>query len=325
MKKPEDNPETTSTVVRAIRSKSEGKPSVTADLAAMEAALLAEIEAFDLRAVTVAPETPATSAVRFETHSVFPEIVMEKPRAETAPPAAPNPPPAGKPGTAPHVSLLDQLRQQAQSRQHDDAARQRELKALSQRLDGALRRIFSYCHELVQQLNIVRPPVERHYNLLGNIDISGLEWQKGFADYRTRPDSAGALYEVVTLSCQLARPDQLRIERDGLAAENFRKTLFDNGVVFTCDEIRNTRHMVEKVIFSIAADVKVNLRWCADPNRGAVVLETRNLERFGSLNYVLAPEAIDSVMLDELGRLLLGHPSRFRDYCSTLGPAAYSR
>lgn len=324
MTKPADENSQTpkSLIAEAIRSKREGRTALAADLEALEASLLADIEAFDLRAISLAPEAPTTGTIATAEAAaqVFPEIVADgtvralpekasapvKPVSSTSSPAAP----------APGVSLLQQLRQQAQAKQNDDAAKQRELTAISKQLDECLRRIFSYCHELVQQLNVLKPPVERHYSMLGSLEFSGLQWQEGFADYRTHPHSSGsgAIYEQVTLNCNLQAPEKLTIERDAISADSFRKALFDNGIVFTCDEVKNARRMLLKASFSITAEVKVNLRWRGDLEQGAIVLESRNLERFGSRDYVFAPEAINMAMLDQFALLLLGQPNQFRDY-----------
>lgn len=333
MSNPENRPEIHSAIAEAIRNKrGERRTTVAADLEAMEAALVAEIEAFELRTASPqAQDAPPAQLQEANEKRLFPEIVSDgivrNPRTE--PKLAGTPAPEVSPNNptkqAPQVGVLEHLRRQVQAQQQDDSAKQRELAAQEKRMDAALRSIFTYCHELVQQLNILHPPIGRQYSMLGSFAFSDLEWKQGFADYRTRPDSAEAIYETVSVSCQLSKGEQVQIERDGISADNFRKSLFDQGLVFSCNEIRNARQMVEKVIFSIAAEVRINLRWRADPGRGVLVLEARNLERFGSLSYELKPESVSQAMLDELARLLLGQPNRFRDFCSNLGPSAHSR
>lgn len=309
-----------SPIAAAIRSKRQRRPATEADLAALEASIIADLEAFNLHAVAPAPESPTVeelATAQDNARRAFPAILPEGvarplPTPAAAAPAAPAPQPV------PATSLLQELRQQAEQQQRDDAIRQQESTAVSQHLDEALRRVFAYCHDLVQQLNILKPTVERRYSLLGNIDFTGLQWQEGFADYRTRPHSAGSgsIYEQVTLSCHLLAPEKLTLERDAFAAEKFRSALFDTGVVFSCDEIRNSRYMLEKAVFAITAEVKISLRWVADLAQGVIVLESRNLERFGNRNYVLKPEAVSLAMLDQFARLLLGQANDFRNYYS---------
>lgn len=329
MKEPADgnSPPQESLVSEAIRKKHERHSLIAADLEALEASLVADIEAFDLRAISLAPEAPTTaqlaeaqSALQHQFPTIVPEGAERKPSA-AEPVAAVVPaaaarttPPAAASAASSGVSLLQELRQKAQARQADDEARKRELTAIAKQIDESLRRIFSYSHELVQQLNILKPTVERHYSMLGQLEFTNLQWQEGFVDYRTRPYSAGASYESVSMTCPLVAPEKLAIERDAISAESFRRTLFDSGVVFTCDEVRNSRKQLLKATFSITAEVKVNLRWRGDFDNGLIVLETRNLERFGPREYTFVPEVIKLDMLDELGRLLLGQPNRFREY-----------
>lgn len=337
MSTPDKEPTVRSAIAEAIRAKrGERNPIPASDIEAMESALLAEIEAFER--LTFNPTTPNSSSennlplVPREEASLFPKIIAEgvqrlpqaQPAAQTEARETSSTLQAAAP-PAPKLGVLEQLRQQVQAQQQSDSVKERERVAQEKLMDTALRSIFSYCHELVQQLNILHPPIQRDYSLFGSFVLSNLEWSEGFADYRTRPDSAAALYEAVSLSAQLAKPAAVQIERDCLSAENYRKSLFDLGLVFTCEEIKNARQMVEKVVFSISAEVRINLRWRADPDRGILVLETRNLERFGGMVYEIRPESVGQAMLDELARLLLGQPSRFREFCSTLRPSAHSR
>ncbi|MBS1190662.1 MAG: hypothetical protein H6R10_2454 [Rhodocyclaceae bacterium] len=340
MDKGGNGPQAHSALGEARGGRKEGGASLTDDLEALEAALLAKIEAFDLRAMTAPPmpeaeleSEPETAPIeltgeilrQFLADPAPAAMVSAAPPAVASPqPAAPAPAPRKPAPERPKGSLLAELRQQAQAKQNERTAQkqaeQEELKALSRKLDAALRRIFSYCHDLVQQLDILHPPVAHRYSIAGVLDFSGLEWRRGFAEYRTQPESAGAIYELVSLSCQLAGPGKQQLERPGgVATENLRKTLFDYGLAFDCDEVRNFRREVERMVFSVPEEVKINLRWHANLQLRAIVLETRNLERFGSQSYLILPEAVGTAMLDELGRLLLGQPNSFRDYCSRQG------
>ena len=82
---------------------------------------------------------------------------------------------------------------------------------------------------------------------------------------------------------------------------------------FTCKEFKNERSYVERAEFEIGGQVGVSARWKADFANGVLILESRNLERLGSVVYTLKPDAIDKEFLDEFGRLLLGLPNHFRD------------
>ena len=91
----------------------------------------------------------------------------------------------------------------------------------------------------MQQLNIVRPPVDHEYvAVAGELLFNDLAWQEGFADYRTQAQSKGAMVELVTLSYQLLSPARFAIERDGPGVERLRLALFDFGLQFSCKEFK---------------------------------------------------------------------------------------
>jgi len=210
-------------------------------------------------------------------------------------------------------NLLGHLRHQAEVRQRELHSEMAERSASNNALEHALKKLFFFLHDLVQQLNIVKPAVEREYAVAGDVMFSGLVWQEGFADYRTQSQSAGAMVELVTLSYQLVSPVSFSIKREDAGVERLRTALFDYGLQFTCKEFKNERSYVERAEFEISGQVGVSARWKADFDNACLLLESRNLERLGSAVSTLRPEAIDHALLDEFGRLLLGLPNSFRE------------
>jgi hypothetical protein len=188
-----------------------------------------------------------------------------------------------------------------------------ERSASNRLIDESLKYIFFYLHDLVQQLNTLKPEIPRTYVLIDNLALADLAWQEGFADYRTQSQSAGAMMELVTFTFQLTGAKTLVVERDGSVAERFRSALFDYGLKFSCQEFKNERRYVERAEFKISSQLSVSLRWRADFERGVLVFETRNFERLGISLFNVKPSAIDFALLEELGKLVLGQSSRFRD------------
>ena len=311
-----------SAISAAIRAKRERKGSALRDdIEALEASLIADIDAFDLDAAErrARREYLANSGAGMaDPELVFPEIV---PQRASTPPRQREPLPladetAGSEAPLPEINglgLLDQLRRQAEIRQREMHSALTKRTAINEAIDQALKHIFFFLHELVQQLNIVKPGIPRDYPLVDNHLLNHLDWHEGFSDYRTQSQSAGALVELVTFSYHLKGKGSLLIERDGAAVERFRTTLFDFGLPFTCKEFKNERQYVERAEFDIRSDISVSARWRADFAKGVIVLEARNLERLGSALYTLRPRAIDQALLDDFGRLVLGQPNRFRE------------
>lgn len=316
-----EKPAESSKILDAIRAKRERRSSLVGDIADLEAALIADIETFDLNeAERLARREQLANMVggMSDASLAFPKIV-----------------PAG---TVRHLdrrqgavqgdddggqnpqrilegsSLLGQLRHQAAVRQGELHTELAERTASNNALDQALRYMFFYLHDLVQQLNIVKPAIPRDYTAAGDAVFKDLVWQEGFADYRTQSQAAGAMVELVTLSYQLASPLAFTVERDGPAVERLRAALFDYGLQFSCKEFKNERSYVERAEFQIGGQIGVSARWKADFANGTLTLESRNLERFGSVVHaMIRPESVDQALLDEFGRLLLALPNRFRE------------
>lgn len=308
-----------SAIAEAIRAKRDRKDRTLTDIAELEASLLADIENFDLDAAErrARREYLANSkAGMADPTLVFPEVAPIRSATNSTPSkpecTTPAPPPSAN-QAAGGGSLLDQLRHQAELRQRENHSALAERTAVNEGIDQALKHVFFYLHELVQQLNIVKPPIPRDFPLLEQAVLDRLTWQEGFADYRTQSQSAGALVELVTYSYRLKGGGALYVERDGPAVERFRAALFDFGLAFNCKEFKNERSYVERAEFQIASDISVSARWRADFAKGLILLETRNLERLGSALYTLRPQAIDQALLEDFGRLVLGQANRFRE------------
>lgn len=314
MSKPKDS-NTLSTIADAIRAKRERRSSIVEDIAAIEAALLVDIESFDLDAAEQKArreQDTRAGAGMVDSDLVFPTITPGGVEHAPAKPAATEH--VSTERAEPQPSLLAQLRQQADIRQRELHSALAERTIANEAVDQALRRLFFFLHDLVQQLNIVKPTIPRPYPLVEEQTIGPLAWQEGFADYRTQTQAAGALIELVSCSYHLTGgPRLLTVERNGPAVERFRAMLFDFGLQFNCKEFKNARCYVERAEFEIQSELSVSARWRADFSQGLIVLETRNLERLGSMSYLVRPDLVGDSLLDDFGRLVLGEPNRFRE------------
>ncbi len=306
-----------SAAIRAKRERS-GTLDVGAALDALEADLLKDIEDFDLEAAArrlAEEERQGRRRPAHDTELAFPDIVADgltarpatadKSTLEKTAEAPPAPPAAN--GT----SLLEQLRRATEARQQEDEQQRRVTSVRESGIDRALRQVFSFLHEFCQQLNVLQPPVPRSYPVAGYQELQGLAWQRGFVDYRSRPESAGQCLESVNFNYRLVGQEPLVLERDGSVAETFRQMLFDFNLAVRVEEFRNERRHLERARFIVAPEVKVNVRWAADWSRGELLVEARNLERLGSTRYRLPADAVNAALLDEFGRLVLGQTHQF--------------
>lgn len=209
-------------------------------------------------------------------------------------------------------SLLERLKQQAQTVQRSSVKRDADAELRALHLSATLDVAFHYLNDLIKQLNIIKPPVPKEFIFPGNIVFSELGWVEGAADFRMLPTATeDRLYETVHTRFRLAAPRQLQVERDALGVEPLRKTLHDYNITFQVEERKNKRGQVESAVFTFPCEVKAGFLIKADYATDGLVLRTRNIDRFGMMEFRLQGKELTLTTLDELVQLMLGQKSRF--------------
>lgn len=271
--------------------------------------LLEDIDKFEVQPAPGVPPAPASSPVSSATVPPVPPSVAAPRPVAAVPTPAPATPSAAPVGT--QSVLLAALRQQAQAKQQSENQKSSQRDEILQRIHSALGMTYQYLNDLALQLNILKPPYAKAYAFFGQADFDQLAWQEGRADFRMQEvASDNRLYDQVTLRYRLAGPNQFRLERENPSLEKLRKALFDYNIAFTVDEVRNERGQVERATFVFPCEIKAGLLLAGNYQTGKLLLRTRNIERFGIMEYQLLPEAINQDALDELARFILGETNR---------------
>ena len=271
--------------------------------------LMADIEAFSRRKLDL---SSVDAAAKAKPSAGFPAIdpntapqqqeASAQAAAKVAEPSAP--PVAG--------SLLERLKREAQAKQMTES-QHFSLQVQKQRfISEAMQATYQYLSEFCAQLNILKPAVPLSYNLLGLVNLEGLSWQEGRADFRLLPDaSEDRLLDQVTLRYRLGSGEQLRVERENPTHEAFRVALMEWNLPFKAEEVRNAKNHIERMTFAFPCEVKAGLALAADYKVGDIRLLVRNIRRFGAAEYRLPHEALDQGTFEELARLIMGEESRF--------------
>ena len=284
-----------------------------------QAKLLQDIEAFargepNLAAAEAAgnarPKSPSTTAAApqaaAQTAAPAPQARPVAPAPAAARPAAPV-----QQAAPPGGSLLEKLKREAQAKQMTDSQIFSHQGQQKRFIDEAMRSAFQYLRELCEQINILKPPYPLSYNLLGIVNLEGLSWQEGRADFRLLPDATeDRLVDQVTLRFRLASGQSLRVEREYPAHQAFRAALTEANLAFKEEESRNQKGHVERAAYSFPAEVKAGLVFAADYKAGDIRLLLKNIRRFGSAEYRLPFEILDQAAFEELAHLILGEENR---------------
>jgi hypothetical protein len=279
--------------------------------------LLDDIEAFSRNGPPLRDEGPVqTVFTRDKLH--FPDLTQALPEkkknvAQTfAERAVGLVAPAAGHGTPAAGSLLSRLKQQAQTVQSTVVLRDADAEMRALHLSASLGAAFHYLNDLIKQLNIIKPAVPKEFVFPGNIVFAGMSWVEGAADFRMLPTATeDRLYETMTARFRLAGSGQIQVERDALGVEPLRKQLHDANIAFQLEERKNKRSQVESGLFTLPCEMRAGFLIKADYEANSLVLRTRNIERFGMMEFRLQAGDLTQTALDELAQLMLGQESRF--------------
>jgi hypothetical protein len=192
----------------------------------------------------------------------------------------------------------------------DDAARAKaeSKEEKEDKVSEALNRAYFYLKELVAQLDVLKPVVpDKGYAIQGVPEFSDFAWEVGKLDLRTRElTPIRKLFTRVTLDYRLSKGKPiLKVERPSPANDKLRQLLKDYQLGFSSRDDKNDRGAVIKTIFGINFEVLCQLNFEGDYDRYKLVLKTRNVDRFGHTEHVIAPEAVTQEALEELAGYIL--------------------
>lgn len=203
------------------------------------------------------------------------------------------------------VSRLARLRQLAAERATEGKTVDPE-EHMRLAVSEALGRAYRYVKEFAEHANVVHPPYRRGYGIAGVPEFKGLAWETGYADFHTREISPDLrLNERVTLRFQLSANTRIRVDREYPAADRLRQLLEDSGIEFHTHGVWNKRGSLERTVFDFPCEVAGHLLLEGQFDSGKVLLRSRNVSGFGSLEQILAPDAITDDSLDELAAFVL--------------------
>lgn len=276
-----------------VKSPQDHNPLINFDLGASMADIERRLEAARL---DTAAEVLATPSAQLK-----PPI--EVPPVATSPEASP--PPSFESG------FLAELARAAAQKQSANLSATQKLQARSQSLHDALSRIPGFFTPFIQFANGLEPDIPRIYRLDARTVFSNLKWHNASFDARKQDLSATALLANVTFSVNyhaaepvlLTRPwNQLDALKSELASLKLR--------VVDESELDSKRPKQEWLQVRLAPDFPVYLRFIANYDKGHIDILSRNLLEFGISSFRIEAEEINTPLLEDLGRVLLGQTEK---------------
>ncbi len=242
-------------------------------------------------------------------------VVHEKGAAEPAPTGPAQAVPEAAPAAPAPVDRLAALKQAAQAKRDEEASKPKSetKEAREDRVSKALERIYWYLKDLVEQLDVLQPDYpNKGYAIHGVPEFTDFAWDLGKLDLTTKETSPiTKLFTQVVLDFRLSKQKpMLKIDRDLAGVEKLKQSLKDYGLAFHMSDTRNAHGAIVKATFSFPCEVMAKVEFIGKFDAGKLLMKTRNIERFGMMEFTIAPEAVTPESLGELTGFILGETSK---------------
>lgn len=240
------------------------------------------------------------------------EEARRKAEAERARQAqAPRKPEVENQGEGRPFAALEMLRKQAASRPagDDTALRRAQAKPL---LNKTLLSSMHYLAEFAKELNAVLPTTETTYGLAFLQQGPQMVLSKAFADYRVRKIDGDEVCDYVYLIYHARYAQPAAVDVTGTDIEYCRRFLSMSRIPFEFSASKkNDFGQAVSGTFTLSEAIPCEIYIRADYDAPAVVIELLNVGRLGAGRCLLAPEAFDVRVADEIAKHVLGSRNEF--------------
>ncbi len=213
------------------------------------------------------------------------------------------------------MSLLDDLKKQADLQKGQEGEGAEQKKRHFDAVQAALKLVSRYLSELAKSLNVIKPPVRRGFAVEQTIKFENLfAVEYSATDRRQTIEHKDHLREAFMRFRWISEhPATVMAEKRSLATiQRLREDLESFGLRFNLNEVKNDRLVIERGVFAIQNEIGAAVTVTGDWETGKIRLRLKNIERLGNFDFHYVADEIDNALLDELAKLLLGQPNRFR-------------
>jgi len=219
----------------------------------------------------------------------------------------------GGEAATPAMSILDVLKQKNLSKKlaeeqliKDKRERQQ---VLNKRISDTLMFAYRYFTELTEQLNSLKPIYPKPYPLLNFADFTDLVWQDTARTncFTRKPETEyNKIFEKISLEYSFAKLGEVQVVREYHVHEMTKRMLEEEGIPYRVELSKNDRGLRDKAVFFIPRNIKAELVFFCNDESGKLRLTTRNVERFGIVEYEFDIEMLNQTLLDQLTLMILG-------------------
>lgn len=224
------------------------------------------------------------------------------------------------------MGFLDELKEQARAAQSQEpsagGAPDAETLARNRRLaNGACRLAHDYWKELVEHMNVLRPPSAAQYRIGARDPLEGLQC----TNFRVLPQlklmpGGEPLYETVLLAWHAEGDKVQRIDKEHpQEIERTRASLVQAGIQASEAPLRHAvSGRTQGTTFQFKPVVAASVRVTPLFDVGKVRLTFVNIDQLERVEGEYPAAGLRARLLDEIGRWIVGQPHRVLEYAANL-------
>lgn len=214
------------------------------------------------------------------------------------------------------MSFLNQLKSQANALQNRQGLQQRGVEENTARCEEACRLIHHYLEDLARQLNVIQPPAAR-FTLDGRTPWPAMKQTEFRVDARKKLLRSEEAVDYVAMGWRVV--PQVGQPVAGVVRVNFptdlqrvESRLMMGPVKHERREIRNPeKNTLQAFEFEYVTETRASVRVTPDHDSGVIAFRILNGNGFGVVQKSYAAADVNSALMDELARHLVGQPNRF--------------
>jgi hypothetical protein len=217
------------------------------------------------------------------------------------------------------MGLLDDLKRQADTLRTQTSLQTSLREENIRAVDEAMHKTFLYLMDLLKQLAVIQPVNPIAFALPGVGEIRNLRYQDSFIDARKKKIGDRDVYDYTRFWIKWSSPTTLSAERTMPAEiKKVRELLLSSNIKFAEEEVKKDGSL-QKVVFKLTAAIQAEFELAADHENRRLAFYGKNALRLAMDDFAVPADEVSETVLEELAKLLLGHPSEFgRKYRTVL-------
>lgn len=212
------------------------------------------------------------------------------------------------------MSLLDQMKRQAQDALEAQSANEKLSAETIGHRNRVLRDAFDYWREFSNLTNVIQPefPYPMYIPRVG--EMKKLKLIELFADFRYKVighHNFSDEIDYATLYFFYKSDEVLTFQRDIEVASLVEDELWRYGITHTTESVKNALQRMVAVDFNVPCAIKGSVTLSAVDDKPEFKMSVKNAGKLGEMEVFIPFQRVNETLLDELSKLIMGQDDQF--------------